>query len=140
MDDALLARYRHSLAKFCYYTAKVQRYADDSDIRSAPEKEMAETLAYLSFWKDALLSDKKEAGFDDGLSFLEDNRFLSFEIKDGKFIGDKEGVYPVIDKWLSGFPKSVNNYQFEVAMYVMNLAYEASPDVMASSPACKKEL
>ena len=105
MEDALLIRYRHALNRFCYYVGQAQRLAEKKESGdSVRDEDIIETMSFISSWKDFLLESKQEAGLKGGLSFLSDNRFLGFEIKEGRFIGDKDRVFPIIEKWLAGFP------------------------------------
>ena len=135
MDDSLLIkRYRHSLNRFCYYVGRAQRLAEKKERGEyVDDSRVVETLSCLSSWKTYLLEDKESAGLKGGLSFLSDNRFLGFEIKEGRFIGDEDRVFPIIDKWLTGFPDTANNYQFEVAMFIMHTVYEVSEEVYSSA-------
>lgn len=133
MESVLLIRYRHALTSFCYYVAKAQRLAEIKERGGHVDDALiVETMSYISTWKDFLLESKQEAGLKGGLSFLSDNRFLGFEMKEGRFIGDKDKVFPIIDKWLKGFPDTANNYQFEVAMYICHTAFEVSEDLFSS--------
>lgn len=133
MDKSLLSCYKHSLFMFTYYVGMAQRMSEKEG--DYPKDEQVALLSHISFWKEKLLQYKKQAGFNDGLSFLSDNRFLGFEIKNGRFIGDEEKVYPILEKWLFGFPDRANNYQYEVSMYIMNIVYEADPeDVFGGLP------
>ena len=132
MESALLIRYRHALTRFCYYVGRAQRLAEMKEKGiHVDDSTVVETLSYISSWKDFLLQIKQEAGLSGGLSFLSDNRFLGFEMKEGRFIGDKDKVFPIIEKWLNGFPDTANNYQFEVAMYIMHTAFEVSEDAFS---------
>ena len=132
MEDALLIRYRHALDRFCYYVGRSQRLAEIKGKGGfVPDEKVIETMSLISSWKDFLLTSKQDAGLGGGLSFLSDNRFLGFEVKEGRFIGDKDKVFPIIEKWLKGFPDTANNYQFEVAMFLMHTVYEVPEDVFS---------
>ncbi len=133
MDKSLLINYRHSLNRFCYYVGRAQRLAEKKKCDlPVSDEDVVETLSFISSWKNALLKDKEVAGLNGGLSFLSDNRFLGFEMKEGRFIGDKDKVFPIIEKWLIGFPDTANNYQFEVAMYIMHTVYEVPEEIFSS--------
>ncbi len=113
--------YKDSCMKFCLYAARVAEYTRqlEAGLKDIDRKDFVYAGSMLASYKNYLLEDKEALGLTDGLSFMEDNRFFGFEIKDGRFIGDADKVFPVIDKWLDGFPESANHYQYEVSCLVM---------------------
>ena len=119
-----ISRYKDSLLYFCLYTAEIQHFADLIDDRKDFDyRKLVFAASMAEKYKTFLLDDKKELGFTDGLAFLEDNKFLGFEMKDGRFIGDPDKVVPIVRKWVDGFPKVSNHYQYEVSIYVMAMIY-----------------
>ncbi len=130
-----IAQYKNSLCNVCFYSALLQTYADKKASGEPVDgKDVVYATMMLAQFKQFLLSDKAILGFDDGLSFMEDNKFWSFEIKDGKFSGDREQVLPIVTKWVDGFPENANNYQYEVAVLTLALAFpEEIRDEMAAN-------
>lgn len=126
--EQLLINYRDSLFWFCAYNAQLQQFGEAIEQnQEINKKRLIYAAVMLEHYKSYLLEDKKALGFDDGLDFLENNRFIGFEIKEGKFIGDKDKVLDIVAKWRDGFPQKANNYQYEVAMLCLTLAF---PEVL----------
>ncbi len=116
--------YKDSLAKVCLFSALLQGYAEKKEKgESVRDKDIVYVTMMLKQYKQFLLSDKAMLGFDDGLSFMEDNRFRGFEICGGRFIGDRSKIKGIVKKWIEGFPESANNYQYEVSMLALALAF-----------------
>lgn len=122
-QNTLFHRYKVALAGLCAccaHLATIRESMEDGEV--VDETEVKELCARLEYSKDELISTKEELGFDDGLSFMENNRFYGFEIKDGMLIGDTSKMYTILRPWYEGFvagEKNINNYQFEVASYLL---------------------
>ena len=118
-----IRRYKDSLANVCFFSAVLQGFTERKMAgEKVEDKEVIYAATMLKHYKQFLLSDKAILGFDDGLSFMENNAFRGFEIKDGCFKGDRSQVKGIVGKWLD-FPGNANNYQYEVSMLVLSLAF-----------------
>ncbi len=116
--------YKDSLSKVCLFSALLQGYAEKKERgESVRDKDIVYVTMMLKQYKQFLLSDKAMLNFDDGLSFMEDNKFRGFEISNGRFIGDRSKIKGIVQKWIEGFPERANNYQYEVSMLVLALAF-----------------
>lgn len=117
-------RYRHVLERFCFYNAEVERMGDMVSKGCVIDRRR---LVYAAYQADAFRNDllelKSLMGETDGLSFMEDNTFVDFRVKDGKLYGGtKEGVYAFTERWVCNFPfESCNLYRFEVSTFVRAL-------------------
>lgn len=131
-----IPNYKDSVMKFCLYASRVAEYTRqlEAGLKNIDVKDFAYASTMLKCYKNFLLQDKEELGLTDGLSFMEDNRFFGFEIKDGRFVGDAEKVFPIIDKWLDGFPESANHYQYEVSCLVMCMAHPEIYNELGEGP------
>lgn len=132
MGDAILDKervtmYKNSTLQLCLWLAQIQKMSDALEKgQKVDKRKFVYASSMLADYKKYFLEDKQALGFDDGFSFLEDNKFIGFSIKDGRFISDvsNEEVYKIVDKWFFGFPVTANHYQFEVANYVVALSEE----------------
>ena len=80
-----------------------------------------EVVEKLEVAKEQLVRVKEELGLPGGLSFLENNKFDGFEIKEGLFHGDTEHVLTITSPWMNFNPD--NCYLYEVAHYIQYLAF-----------------
>ncbi len=127
IDKELLERYRYTVLQLCLWLAQIQKMSDAlSKGMPVDKRKYVYACSMLADYKKYFLDDKQALGFDDGFSFLEDNKFIGFYIKDGKLYKevDNEEIYKIVDKWFYGFPISANHYQFEVSVYVVALSEE----------------
>lgn len=126
-NDSLFIKYRVSLAGLCHCCVSLallkEKMMNGETIEKEDIKKMCDKLA---FHKKELLDAKKELGFDDGLSFMENNHFQGFEIKDGCLIGNPDLAFVILRPWYEGFPveRKINNYEFEVANYLLTFLVE----------------
>ena len=130
-NTILLNEYKNVLAVFCQYISILNQQMDLKErLHEEFDSELInETLKRVSKYKEKLLAIKKELGLPGGLDFLDDNNYDGFSISNGRFYGDAARASLVTEKWLSGFPKTANNYQYEAAVYVMFMAYPNNPDL-----------
>lgn len=119
--ESSLKQYKNSLANVCFFSALLQKYADRKG--KVDKEEIVYAATMLKKYKQFLLIDKDFLGFTDGLSFMEDNRFFGFEIVNGKFSGNRDKIKGIVKKWIDGFPDTANNYQYEVAILALALAF-----------------
>ncbi len=82
--------------------------------------------------KNALLDEKERQGYDDGLSFLENNSFAGFRIQNGRFIGDDVSAYKLGCEFAAGFRNGTHeNIYYEVALFILyNVDVEKARDVL----------
>ncbi len=119
-----ISRYKNSLANVCLFASRLEQYAEDKENgKKVREKDVIYTATMLKQYKQFLLTDKAMLGFNDGLSFMENNKFRGYEIKDGRFYGDRSLIKGIVYKWIEGFPDTANNYQYEVSMLTLALAF-----------------
>ena len=69
-----------------------------------------------------LTTIKQELGYQNGFNFTEDQQYMGFGVRNGRFYGNREAVLDVVKPFIYGFPDSANNYQFEASMFVLCLA------------------
>lgn len=123
-SQELLKRYRSSVTWLCCYLAQMQKFAE---LKVAgidpPKKKLVYATSMAQRYMGYLLQDKEAMGLHDGLEFLGNNNFDGFSIIDGAFHGNKDRVMPVVGKWVKGFPDSADNYEYEVAIYALALAF-----------------
>ena len=123
----VLEEYKDNVKSLCQYLSRMQWYADK---QKRGEKFKRALFVYccerVITCKTNVLALKKQLGFTDELTFLEDNNFIGFSIKDGHLNLDdgitNSDVFKIVDKWFFGFPATANHYQFEVANFVVALA------------------
>lgn len=121
-----MREYKEMVSTFCYFVAQIYGFAEKARLgQNVDERKLSYALDAVACIKPKLLDKKKQLGYDDELSFLEDNGFFGFRIIDGRFIGDKKKVKSIILPWIEQFPDDANHYQFEVACY---LYYMAEPN------------
>lgn len=124
LKELLYERYRIVLSTLCGYLGLINRYADLYEKGTTPDNQVFTELSIrLAGLKDDLLELKNTLHLPGELSFLEDNCFDGFEIKDGRFVGDKKNVKLILRKWMEGFPASANTYQYEVSVFVYFMAF-----------------
>lgn len=128
MDKELDKKYRIALAGLCGYTVQLagiqERIANGEVVTS---DEIEDVCKHIEIFKHWLLDAKEQLGFSDGLSFMENNAFAGFHIRDGVLIGDTEKLIKIVTPWYYGFPSKANNYQFEVANFL--LAFKRAEDL-----------
>ena len=130
VTDNALQLYKDAVFHFCAYSALAVEAAKrvQEKGRKQDAKELSFTVMMADSYKDYVLASKEEMGFTDGLAFTENNRFLGFELLDGKFSGDRDKVLPIVEKWVEGFPESANNYQYEAGLFALCMAHpDAEP-------------
>lgn len=114
---AWLAAFSRDYAQMAMYKEMVEQG------ECLPKQEYARTLMRLSFSKKKLLEKKQILGLQDGLAFLENNKFKGFELRDGELIGDIRYASQIVRPWFYDYPeKSNNSYKFEVANIIIALA------------------
>lgn len=129
MKEVLMNRYRVVLSTLCGYLGIINRYTDLYESGKVPNNQvLAELTIRLAALKEELISLKTVLEIPGELTFMEDNCFDGFEIKAGRFIGQKDNVKLILRKWLEGFPETANAYQYEVAVFVYFLAFPESFD------------
>lgn len=116
VDDISFRAYAHRVTEFCLWNAQVASVTGDR---------LTYAMLMLAQNKKQLLDLKESLGLDDGLSFLQDNLFLQFKIRDGQLQGDKSKVAEVVERWIDG---NGNHYQFEVAVLAACLSGDISAD------------
>lgn len=119
VGNPMFTRYRVALAGLCSCCAELAhvktRMIDGEVILDEEVQLICEKLSYS---KEEFLRAKESLGFTDGLAFMENNRFAGFSIRDGCLIGDPSKAYLILRPWYED-PAKVNNYQFEVANYLL---------------------
>lgn len=109
--------YEKYLAGFCAYShalIDLKHRIESGEV--VPEEKVGSLLRALSVSKEKLLEAKQSLGYDDALSFLEDNNFAGFSVKNGEVIGDKTKLFLITKPWME---RPANNYQHEVAVYLV---------------------
>ena len=125
-----ITRYKNSVCNVCFYTSLLAKYAEElEEKKPVKDGDIVYATTMLKKFKQYLLIDKEMLGFTDGLSFLSDNHFRGFCIENGRFYGDRSGIKDIVEKWVKGFPDTANNYQYEVSMLVLALAF---PDELSA--------
>lgn len=116
--------YQNILSAFCQTVAKLARITENVDAGECVKcEEVNELKVKLIDERKSLLLIKEKLGYGGGLSFLEDNNFVGFSIKDGMLIGDRNKVEEVIMKWLNFDENSQSQYKYEVANYILSMFY-----------------
>lgn len=125
----LMEEYKNTLAVFCQYLAILnqQMWLKEQAEEPFDIRLIKETLNRISVYKERLLSIKEQLGFPGGLDFLGDNSYDGFAIINGRFTGNPDQAALITRKWLSGFPETANNYQYEASVYVMFMAFPMNP-------------
>lgn len=123
----LFIEYKSALAGLCYYAATladIKERVSDGEILDAQKFEFfCERLAVC---KRHFLQAKEKLGYTDGLAFLNNANFAGFSIRNGVLLGNREHIYKILMPWYNGFPEQGNNFQYEVATYL--LAFESIED------------
>lgn len=99
-----------------------QRIADKQRFS---KRRLSIALARLCYSKVKLVQAKEVLGYTDHLTFLEDNKFKEFEIRNGSFIGNPKYAYEIVYPWFTDFitnTSNQDNYRFEVANLIIALA------------------
>ncbi len=125
VSEELVKRYKHNTLWLCLWLKELQNYADKKACGEEFDKDkFIYACKMCEKWKKALLESKEVLGYTDRFQFMEDNNFLGFSIKNGRFVGDvsDEEIFSIVDKWFYGFPDTANHYQFEVSVYVLTLS------------------
>lgn len=119
----LLEDYRENLGIFCFCLAWLStltlQYKENHDESLLEDiKSLADSVKE---GKEVVLEYKKLLGYEDGLSFLENNRFDGFEIKDGILLGydssKEQTMKNIVMPWILNGPEE-NNYLYEVGTYI----------------------
>lgn len=124
-DYASPAYYRMALESVSCYYAEVMRFmAKAREHKDFSMRRLAYAGEQFRDWKTELLKCKEAQQFPGGTDFLtEDNLFLLFDIEGGRLTrGEKDDVFAVTEKWVSGFPGKFNPHNFEVAIFSRALA------------------
>ena len=116
MREELLQSYKDCLCFFCRQSAFLEGLAEDPDEYS--EEEIRAQLDLTERAKAKLLRLKKELGFDGGLDFMEDSKFLGFEMKDGRLSGDYANLIPIVENFIEEFDEE-KVYVYEVGTLVL---------------------
>lgn len=120
VGNSLFIRYRVALAGLCSCCAELVTVKEQMKNGEIIEPFMVQNLCdKLSYSKTEFIDAKEALGFNDGLAFMEDNRFAGFSIENGCLIGNPEKAYLILRPWYENFPEKGNNYQFEVANYLL---------------------
>lgn len=130
-----IKKYAECISTFCYFLGQLAKYAkmaDSGEVFSPlEEKKILFAADCVAKLKPLLLKRKELLGFQDGLEFLEDNRFAGFQIEKGIFTGKADDLEKIIHPWVCGFPDTENHYTFEVANYLL---YLSEPDIIDLYP------
>ena len=130
----LKEQYDIALSGFCSYCHAVNALTDKMECCEAVDpKRAALVLAAMEKAKAALLRAKKELGYTDELSFMEDTKFAGFELKNGRVVGDTEKLLLVTKRM---FENPTNNRQYETATYL--IASTLDRDYLGSARATVK--
>lgn len=97
-----------------------QLYSQVSNGEVIEPKELDTTVKRLAYAQEKFMQAKADCHYDGGLSFLEDNAFKGFSIKDGKLSGDVTYAYEIASPWYYSFVNgsSDNSYTFEVGCLI----------------------
>lgn len=126
-EETLLDKYIYNVKLLSYQVSWLATLSDLVEDGSTDVLEDIKTLIKrVQETKGVLLNQKERLGFTDGLSFLENNRFDGFEVKNGRFIDfDKETdltkLETIVEPWINQGPE-INNYCFEVGIYLTYMA------------------
>ena len=137
----LFTRYRIALAGLCSCCVNLSLIKEKMVNGEIIDEEKTKVLCdELIYQKESLLQAKEELGFTDGLSFMENNHFKGFEIKDGCLIGKSDLAFIILKPWYEGFPseRGINNYEFEVANYLLTFLLEQEKQSAVYKAACEK--
>lgn len=130
----IYADYKIALAGVCYYCARLAILNEKKENGEIISPEEVELLCNkISAGKDALLKEKEALGFTDGLSFMEDNRFAGFWIENGFIYGNTEKIFLIVRPMYEGFPDNRNNYQYEVANYLLAFMQQTEEETVCPS-------
>lgn len=131
VNESAFRRYQIYLSGLCCQCAALAVLKEKmQDGEVVTESEMAYTCGSLEYSKKRFLDAKTELGFTDGLSFLEDNNFAGFRIKDGVVIGSYDNLIKVAEPWYNQFCNGEgNNYRYEVANYLFAFQYKQDGDL-----------
>jgi len=126
IDNSVLEDYRDAMGTLVTFLAQLNKFADKVKKGEPFERALfVYSCERICYAKRAILDAKAKMGFTDKFTFLEDNNFIGFSIKDGRLIRDEgvtdKDIFKICDKWFYGFPATANHYQFEVASYVCAL-------------------
>ncbi len=120
---AELKDYTNWLCVWCASNAWLQSQAEDLE-RGFVVGEWSKIQAIsLNETATAELSKiKEQLGYSNGFNFTEDQQYMGFGVRSGRFYGNREAVLDVVKPFLYGFPETSNNYQYEASMFVLCLA------------------
>lgn len=115
-----LERYKLSLAGLCSCCANMVTVNEQMNHGEIIDEAYLQKLCKrLSYCKEEFLSAKEELGYMDGLDFMQDAHFAGFSLKDGRIHGNTEKAYIILRPMRERFPDKANNYQYEVATYLL---------------------
>lgn len=121
MDYSIpIDRYKMSLAGLCSCCANMVTINEKMTNGEIVDETYLEKLCkHLSYCKEEFLSAKEELGFNDGLDFMQDAHFAGFSLEHGCIHGNTEKAYILLRPMRENFPETANNYQYEVATYLL---------------------
>lgn len=118
--------YETSLACLCKQSARLSLLKDRL-LAGEEVSELPELLQIMEFSKEKLLLEKEKLGYSDGLAFMEDNNFRGFSVREGQLFGDTQYLLRICMPW---YENAKNNYQYEVANYLIALYLAHHPDAL----------
>lgn len=114
--------YKNALCLLCRQSAIVEQFvALVKNGYSVEEAEMQEHLDLFARAKERFLEVKKDLGFKDGLTFLqEDVSFQGFRFKKGQLSGDYTHLTDILIPWMEQPESAANHYKYEVSCLLLS--------------------
>ena len=118
MREKMIKRYIGCLTLVCTESAFLEEYKRKYEKGVVSDEEITPHLSYMREVTEEFLELKKKLGFDGGLDFMNDVKFLGFEFKDGCLSGDYKNLMPIVTGFVEEFDED-KVYQFEVGMLIL---------------------
>ena len=138
--DYDIISYKDHVRRLCVHAGQLDRLARKAEsgcMTNTDRRMLAFSLSMVSGYKSHLLRVVARMGIEDGLSFMEDNEYIGFSVKNGRLYleEDRERVLETCRKWVYGFPGEADYYQYAAGMYAICLAYADTVDLTTLYPA-----
>lgn len=118
---AATVKFADALSKIAYLTM----LKEEGNLTEDDKKTLPDLVATLKDAREHFLSTQKEMGYTTGENFIEDAHFRGFYLHNGLLHGDTDLLHMICYPWFNDFinGKSNNNFQFEVASYLIALEH-----------------
>ncbi|MCR5719797.1 MAG: hypothetical protein K6F84_04450 [Lachnospiraceae bacterium] len=107
--------YKKALFTLARQCACIQEISEEKDGFS--DVYIKDTIKTMEESRNALLSIKSALGYTDGLSFMDNAKFIGFSIIDGKVCGDIDKIPKIVIPWLEDESEE-NRFKYEVGAYL----------------------